>query len=314
MRAPRQKNIPASIRQRLLNYARCHNDNFQAVLTRYGAERFLYRLSRSNYSDKFVLKGASLFLNWTGEYFRPTKDLDFLSSSSSKLDELVEIIKEICSIRYKPDGIIFLPRTLYGERIREEQEHGGIRVKFEARLATAHIHLQLDIGYGDIVIPAPERKEFPTLLELSPPVIQMYPPEAMIAEKLHALVSLGMANSRMKDFYDLWILANHFEFDGGNISRAIKATFSSRGSDIPGGEPIALTSAFFDDSGKQTQWQSFLSKGSFKVKEEKLDNIIKVLRQFLLKPLKAVNEGSNFKASWKNGGPWQRLNPDSLES
>lgn len=223
---------------------------------------------------------------------------------------MVEIIKEICSIQYKQDGIKFLPRTLHGERIREEQEYGGIRVKFEARLATAHIHLQLDIGYGDIVIPAPERKEFPALLKLSPPVIQMYPPEAMIAEKLHALVSLGMANSRMKDFYDLWIMANHFEFDGGNISRAIKATFFSRGSDIPEGEPLALTSAFYKDSGKQTQWQSFLSKGSFKVKEEELDNIIRVLRQFLLKPLKAVKEGIDFKASWKKGGPWQESNED----
>jgi predicted nucleotidyltransferase component of viral defense system len=305
MKEPRQKNIPASIRQRLLDYARCNDDNFQAILTRYGAERFLYRLSRSNYSDNFVLKGASLFLNWTGEFFRPTKDLDFLSSSSHKLAELVEIIKKICSIQYKQDGIIFLLRTLHGERIREEQEYGGIRVKFEARLATAHIHMQLDIGYGDIVIPAPERKEFPTLLKLSPPVIQMYPPEAMIAEKLHALVSLGMANSRMKDFYDLWILANYFEFDGTNISRAIKATFSSRGSGIPEGEPLPLTPTYFEDLDKRTQWQAFLSKGSFKVQEEEFSTIIRVLRQFLLKPLKAVKEGRDFKASWKKGGPWQ---------
>ena len=134
----------------------------------------------------------------------------------------------------------------------------------------------------------------------------MYPPEVMIAEKLHALVSLGMTNSRMKDFYDLWVLANHFEFDGINIYRAIKATFSGRGSDIPEGEPLALTSAFFEDSGKQTQWQAFLSKGTFRLKGEELDNIILVLRRFLLKPLKAVKEGREFKDYWRKGGPWEK--------
>jgi hypothetical protein len=265
-RAP--TNVAASVRQRLLNYAHQSGDEFQRVLDLYGAERFLFRLGRSPLVEKVVLKGAMLFLKWAGELYRPTKDVDFLALGSESLEGAEQIVREICSIPSEEDGVEFLTSTVHAELIREEQEYGGTRVTFLAELGSALIHLRVDMGYGDAVPPETTIGKYPTLLDMPAPVLRMYPAEAVIAEKYQALVDLGITNSRMKDFYDLWVLAKDFAFDGRKLSAAIAATFKRRRTMIPEKEPIALSQEFGRNDLKRTQWRAFLQKGPFKVKLE----------------------------------------------
>lgn len=298
-------NVAASVRQRLLNYARRSGDEFQRVLDRYGAERFLFRLSRSPHSERFVLKGAMLFLKWAGELYRPTKDVDFLALGSENLEGAEQIVREICSTPFEEDGVEFLTETVHGELIREEQEYGGIRVTFRAKLGSARIHLRVDIGYGDAVTPEPTVEEYPTLLDMPAPVLRMYPAEAVVAEKYHTLVDLGMTNSRMKDFYDLWVLGKDFAFDGRKLSGAIASTFKRRRTAIPKKEPIALSSEFSQSDLKQTQWRAFLQKGPFKIKEEDLEKVIDSLQTFLMPPSNLLSAGRDFNGTWTPGGPWR---------
>ncbi|MFH1037489.1 MAG: nucleotidyl transferase AbiEii/AbiGii toxin family protein [PVC group bacterium] len=303
-------NMAASVRQRLLNYAHQSGDEFQRVLDRYGVERFLFRLGQSPYADKIVLKGAMLFLKWAGELYRPTKDVDFLSFGSDDLEQAELFIREICSIPVEDDGVEFLPGTVLAELIREEQEYGGTRVTFQAKLGSARIHLRVDIGYGDAVTPEPVVEKFPTLLDMPAPVLRMYPAEAVIAEKYQTLVDLGMTNSRMKDFYDLWTLARDFAFDGSKLASAITSTFKRRQTPIPEKEPVALSDEFIRDDLKRTQWRAFLRKGPFKVTEDDLGKVINALREFLMPPSRALNKVKDFAGSWPPGGPWRKKSED----
>lgn len=231
----------ASIRQRLLNRARAEGGDFQALLTRYVLERFLYRLGESPHRERFVVKGAMLFVLWEGDLHRTTRDLDLLGSGPSAIADVERAVREVLAAEVEDDGVAFDPGTVRGDLIREEQEYEGVRVTAEARVGNARVRLKIDVGFGDTVTPEAEEATFPTLLDAPPPVLRAYPKETVVAEKLQAMVALGILNIRMKDFYDVWHLSRHDAFDGPTLTGAVRATFERRGTPLPGGAPLVLT-------------------------------------------------------------------------
>ena len=307
MKAAPKVNLAASVRQRLLNIARDRRADFQLVLIQYAIERLLYRLSRSVHKDRFLLKGAMLFSVWSAEPFRPTRDLDFLGQGDSAVVAAERSFKEICRTSVEDDGLEFLVDSIEGDEIREDQEYRGVRLRFEARLAGARIPMQIDVGFGDAVIPSPEIIDYPALLDLPAPRIRAYPREVVIAEKFQALVVLGIANSRMKDFFDLWMLVSAFDFEGSRLSRAIKATFERRKTRLPSDPPLALTEDFYDTAAKQVQWSAFLRKGRLKIQEKDFKKVVLLWRSFLMPPTVALVEKHAFEAKWPARGPWRQL-------
>jgi hypothetical protein len=258
----RPRNISASVRQKLKNLATTQREDFQAILTRYALERFLYRLSRSQYSDRFVLKGALLFSIWSRKPHRATRDMDLLGFGDNSRSHLQLIFQNICQLEVPPDGLEFHSEQVNCQLIKPDQEYEGVRVNLLGNLTDTRtrISLQIDIGFGDAISPAPVMLHFPTILDFPAPQISTYPPETVVAEKFQAMVILGIANSRMKDFYDLWFLATHFEFDGQLLSTAIQMTFDRRRTLIPSFPPLALTTEFSQDQSKVAQWNAFLTK------------------------------------------------------
>lgn len=241
--------MAASHRAKLLNRSRERKEDFQFVLGRWVAERFLYRLGVSKQRDMFVLKGATLFLIWKGELSRPTRDVDLLGYGPPDIPSVVKAVREICALR-ADDGIEFDLDGIRGEAIRDDAEYDGIRVLIVAVLDKAKVTVQVDIGYGDVVDPAPVEAKVPVMLDLPPPLLRAYPPEVVIAEKFEAMVKLGTANSRMKDFFDIWMLAREQTFSMARLRRAIVATFERRKTALPQGVPTALTEAFLKDPEK----------------------------------------------------------------
>lgn len=208
-----------------MNLSRERGEDFQLVLTRYGLERLLYRLAKSPHAKEFVLKGAMLFQLWTGEPHRSTRDLDLLGMGDPSADRLRQLFQKICSLSVPDDGLVFLTDAIQAELIKKADEYQGIRLRIEACLGSAHLPLQIDIGFGDAITPGPQVVTYPTLLEFPAPQLNAYPRETVIAEKFQSMVQLGIANSRMKDFYDVWTLARQFDFDGNGLCEAIRATF-----------------------------------------------------------------------------------------
>jgi predicted nucleotidyltransferase component of viral defense system len=295
-------NLSASVRQRLLNLATERKEDFGLVLTRYGLERFLYRLSTSPHRDAFVLKGALLLQLWTAETYRPTRDLDLLGRGPSDIN-FRKVFTEVCSQDVEDDGLTFLPDTIRVERIRDEETYEGVRVRVEARLGRVRIPLQIDIGIGDTIVPASEELVYPTLLEFPAPKLHVYSKESVVAEKFEAMVKLGVANSRMKDFYDLWILAQRFEFDSGTLAAAIQSTFKTRRTALTKSSPLALRTEFYELPTKQTQWRAFLRKGGLKA-DSSLQEIIEVIREFVMPVVDGVLKGDEENQVWQPGGPW----------
>ena len=252
----RPRNIGASVRQRLLNLAHSRGQSMERLLTRYVLERLLYRLSLSPHRDRFVLKGAMLLATWFDEPHRATRDVDLLGFGDATEDALLATFREIMAVEVD-DGLSFDLKGLRIETIREELEYGGSRLRTTATLAGARIALTVDIGFGDAVEPGVEEIDLPVLLEMPSPHVRAYPPETVIAEKLHAMVILGMANSRMKDYYDVWMLTSAFEPDRERLRRAIAATFARRGTAIPSLIPDGLSENFAEDPGKLRQWAAF---------------------------------------------------------
>jgi predicted nucleotidyltransferase component of viral defense system len=261
VRKDKPRNLAASVRHRLTDLARKQGEDFQLVLTRYVIERLLYRLSRSPYRHEFILKGAMLFRVWTDQIHRPTRDLDLLSRGEPSLEANTQIFRDICGIEVEDDGLTFDPATVTAERIKEDQEYEGVRVGCRAQLGQARIDLQIDVGFGDAVVPRPANVNYPAMLGFPAPVLRAYPRETVVAEKFQAMVMLGIANSRMKDFFDIWTLANAFAFDGTCLCRAIRATFKRRKTVLPTAPPLALTAEYGADMAKVRQWQAFIKKG-----------------------------------------------------
>ena len=253
------KNTAISVRARLLDRARRDGDDFQRLLVRYAIERLLYRLSTTRHADDFVLKGATLFALWMGKPHRATKDLDLLGRGSPDVDRLVGVFQEIAAVVCSEDGMHFDPVGIEGAPIREEAAYAGVRVVVPADLAGARIRVQVDIGLGDATVPPPPLVDVTSVLDLPQPRLRAYAPETVVAEKLEALVVLGIATSRMKDLYDLDLIRRTFAFDDTLVA-AVSATFARRGTPIPTDLPIGLSDAFAADAVKRTQWTAFLRK------------------------------------------------------
>lgn len=251
------RNIGASVRQRLLNLAHARGQPLELLLTRYALERLLHRLSLSPHRSRFVLKGALLLTTWFDEPHRATRDLDLLGFGDPSEDALLAVFREVMAITVD-DGVSFDTARLQIESIREGLEYGGSRLRTTAALAGARIPIVVDVGFGDAIEPGAQDIDLPVLLEMASPRLRAYPPETVIAEKLHAMVALGLANSRMKDFYDVWMLLRRFDFDPARLRRAVEATFQRRSTPVPAFIPDGLSDAFADDPSKQAQWDAFV--------------------------------------------------------
>jgi hypothetical protein len=298
-------NIAASVRTKLLAGAQTRGEDFNLVLQRYAAERFLYRLGASRYRDKFVLKGAMLFALWGGSMYRATRDLDLTGYGQDEIPWLVDAIREICITPCPTDGLTFDPDTVQAEPIRDESDYGGFRVRLSALLDSAQIRLQVDVGFGNAIVPGAQDEEYPTLLNGPPPLIRAYPREAVVAEKLHAMVVLGSATSRLKDFYDLYVLSRLFPFAGDTLTRSIAATFERRKTAIPEALPVALAPAFFAEEDRAVQWRAYLDRNGLPGAPADFSLVGERLRLFLVEPLRALVEQAKFQMSWEPEGPWQ---------
>ena len=306
MSKPIPKNLPASIRQRLLDLAKERKDDFGLILVKYGLERILYRLSRSAYREVFVLKGALLFELWTQDTYRPTRDADFLGRGDNAPERLVRIFRELTAMEVEPDGLIFDSKSVQAQRITKDEDHNGVRVTFTATLDKARIPVQIDIGFGDTVTPAPVESDYPTFLAAPAPRLFVYPKETVVAEKFEAIVSLGIANTRMKDFYDLEVLSRRFRFKGEILKEAIDKTFANRRTELPEtGIPLAFTIEFYDNQAKKKQWTAFSTKNGPAVKTPELKTVVEVLKIFLAPIAIAARENKSFGQEWEPGGPWR---------
>ena len=226
------KNIAASIHQRLLNQARQEGRPFNELLQYYAMERFLYRLGSSEHAKKFVLKGALMFTAWRTSKTRSTMDIDLLGNCSNAIDEASAIIRDICTTKVEPDGLSFDANSITAENITEDADYQGIRLRIRGNLGTARVRLQIDIGFADVVVPRPTILDYPVILDLPAPQLYCYTKESTIAEKFQAMIKLGILNSRMKDFYDIWLMSQVFDFEGGILVEAVKETFNRRKTEI----------------------------------------------------------------------------------
>lgn len=305
MTARRPTNVPHSVHQRLLARARKEGRPLQELLRYFAIERFLFRLGRSSQSQWFLLKGALLLQLWDSPLSRPTVDIDLLGRMAVSEASLAEIVLECLAQEVPEDGIRFDPRSVRTEVIRLDARYQGVRVRVMAHLGKIPLPIQVDVGFGDTVVPEPAWIDFPSLLDFPAPRLLAYPPETSIAEKFHAMVDLEMANSRMKDFYDIWTLARKRDFDGRVLGGAIQATFERRETPVPAEAPPALTAAFVENLVKQTQWNAFLRKGRLDDGSKSLGDVVGFLRDFLMPPSVAVAAGKPFEMGWSAGGPWQ---------
>lgn len=254
--ADRRKNSPASVRQRLLNLARGKGKVFDVVLVTYGLERLMYRLSISEHRDSFVLKGGMLVTLWIGNENRVTRDADFLGFGEPTEERLIAAFSEVMS-QHADDGLVYDIDNMSARPIREEQQYGGIRLRTVASLEKTQIPIVVDVGFGDATIAPEFTIEYPTLLDMPAARIRAYPPASVVAEKFHAIVTLGLVNSRMKDYYDLWAILNSQRIDEDELAGAINATFSRRETEIPMTVPDGLTDEFSADPQKKQQWATY---------------------------------------------------------
>ncbi len=299
-------NIGASVRGRLLKLAKERREDYQLLLARYANERLLHRLSVSPYASAFVLKGAALFTLWTGRAHRATRDLDLLGFGEPTEVRLRAIFEEVLGLAVDDDGVRFDVASLEVGPIREDQEYGGVRITLRADIAGARVRLQVDVGFGDAITPGPELVEFPPLLDFAAPKMRAYPRPTVVAEKLDAMVKLDMSNSRMKDFFDVVIMARTFSFDGDELVRAIRATFERRGTALPEGLPVALTDAFATDATKRAQWAGFVRKAGASIEVGDFGEVVREARGFLAEPLAACRGSEAWALEWPPPGPWKR--------
>lgn len=298
-------NIAASVKARLLQRAHEDGEDFNSLLVRYVLERLLYRLGASEHANEFVLKGALLFVAWSARPHRATKDLDLLGSGSPDPARLAGIFREVCQVAGVDDGVAFLADTVRAEPIREDAVYDGIRLRFSAQLGTAKIPVQVDVGFGDATTPEPQPLVLPVLLDFPPPRLRAYARESTIAEKLHAMVELGLGNSRMKDYYDLWFLSNEYPFDGNVLANAVRATFDRRQTALPHAEPVGLSDDFALDAVKVAQWAAFLRRARLRKEAPPLGPLVASLRAFLMPVVNAAADPSAFETEWRPGGPWE---------
>lgn len=298
-------NLPASVAARLLNLAKQRGDVYQTLLTSYCYERFLYRLGKSEVSERFVLKGAMLLRLWSDQPYRATRDLDLLRRGKGSFDAILRDLREICSVPVEPDAVTFDAEAVEIDTIRAEDESVGTRAKLPARSGKARLSLQIDMGRGDSVWPAPRSCAYPALLDFPPPQVLAYPREAVVAEKLEAMEVLGDRNSRIKDFFDLHFLACHFAFDRETLTEAVRRTFARRKTPVPSEPPIGLTPAYWENPSRPAQIRAFARRADLEVDGGPPPDLADVLAAFLLPVLDDLHRSARRQGTWPPGGPWQ---------
>lgn len=281
--------LARSLQARLARHARSAGVDPNLMLTRYAVERFLYRLSRSPHAERFVLKGALLLLAWLGDALRPTRDADLLGFGDLSDEELAGIFREVCETPVEADGMAYADDSVRVEPIRADDNYGGQRVTLRAQMGAARLTVQVDIGIGDAVTPAPEWLEYPSLLDLPRPRLRAYPRETVIAEKLHAMEHLGLRNSRMKDYFDVHALLREGMVDEAQLAAAIAATFARRKTGLPDGMLQGLGDGFAEDETRKAQWQQFLTRNRLGASGD-LAQIVAKIRSLITEPLRQARQ------------------------
>ena len=296
------KNMGHSVNACLKHIATVRKVSFDYLLLRYAYERFLYRLGQSVHASRFVLKGASAFSVWFGPMFRVTRDTDLLCHGNPAPEHLIQCFRDICETEVPDDGIRFDTSSITSSEIKKDAKYRGIRIMFNACIHQAKTTMQFDIGFGDSVYPEAVLQEYPKILDdFEPPNILVYPRYTVVAEKFEAIVTLGMLNSRLKDYFDIWLLSERFDFDYLLHKQAITKTFQRRESELPKEMPIGLTSVFFLDAIKQSQWRAFLRKVMPEQRPDNLQSAVERIVAFL-RPF-MTSEIFPF-ARWKAGKRW----------
>jgi predicted nucleotidyltransferase component of viral defense system len=298
-------NTAASVRARLLNVAATTREDYNVLLVRYALERLLYRLSVSKHRNRFVLKGAMLFVVWRGALHRATRDLDLLGFGDPAPTAVEEAMRELCAVVVDDDGLVFDPASVRAEAIRPEEEYGGVRVTLRAMLGTAKLDLQVDVGFGDAITPAAVETSFPSILGQKPALIKAYPRETVVAEKIEAIVSRGLLNSRLKDYYDLLFLAESYAFKGTELVDAVRATLGRRKTAVPSGIPEGLSQAYASDPIKQSMWSVLIKKSGLVTEKHSLPEVVGEVSKFVLPVLEAAHGEQPFNRNWAAGGPWR---------
>ncbi|RME96006.1 MAG: nucleotidyl transferase AbiEii/AbiGii toxin family protein [Alphaproteobacteria bacterium] len=292
-----------SIRRRIANEMRQRGDDPGVGLQRYAVERLLYRLGESHYRERYVLKGATLFAIW-GTAYRPTRDIDFTGYGSADQNDVIQDFREICDIPDPVDELVFDTDTITAEPIRDGSEYDGLRVRIRAWLGKSQISVQIDVGFGNAIVPPPEETEVRTILGDPPPQILAYPRESVVAEKLHAMVTLGERNSRYKDFYDLYAVASGFPFDRDTLVRAVRATFERRSTPITEALPAPLTAPFYADEERLTQWRAYVTRNGLDGAPTDFQQVGDLLTRFLRPVWEALGDSGGSAGDWPPGGPW----------
>ena len=298
------KNTSASVRARLLNLARSTGRDFQELTIRYTVERFLARLAESEHKERFILKGAMLYIPWKLDDKRTTMDLDLLGFGNPDMENLRIVFQQICDTGIEDDGLIFNKESVTVTQIREESVYDGVRIIVRVILGSMPIRLQVDVGFGDQIVPSPQLAEFPALFAEHGPVIRSYSPETVIAEKFNAMIVLGMANSRMKDYFDIWMLSRNFTIEADVLREAIRQTFNKRRTEFPKTEPIALSEEFFRNESKQSQWKGFVRRQRRLDTAPSLSEIIEALRTFLLPVVSGIDTEVLTVETWSPEQGW----------
>jgi len=298
------KNTAASVHRRLLNKAKDTTRPFNEIMQHFAIERFIYRLSKSPHADRFLLKGALMFLAWTGPESRPTMDIDFLGKLDNSLEVIAAVVKDACKMEVEPDGMVFHSETVTAAKITEGADYDGVRCRVRGSLAKVRISLQIDIGFGDVIVPGPCKVAYPALLDFPPPELNGYTKESTIAEKFQAMVKLGVLNSRMKDFYDIWFLSRMFDFRGETLAEAIEKTFENRNTPITV-NPTVFDLFFTKDKDKKVQWLGFIKKAKLTDAPESFEDVAAAIKVFLEPIAASIVERQTFHAIWTPPGPWR---------
>ncbi|MDR7927034.1 nucleotidyl transferase AbiEii/AbiGii toxin family protein [Acidithiobacillus thiooxidans] len=296
-------NFAASIRARLFNHAKRRGDDYQRVLTRYAIERLLFRLSQTEAVERYMLKGAMLFVTWPEHIFRPTGDLDLLGHGDPDPVVIRDLFTRVCQVGVPDDGIVFDPTTLKIESVRETDKYQGVQLSLKGELATAVIHVQVDIGFGDHVYPPPTRQTFPSLLpDLPAANILMYPPETVVAEKFEAMIRFGEANGRIKDFHDIWVTTRIFPFDLPSLVEAVGGTLRRRETSIPTEMPVGLTETFRTVAERKGLWSGFLRRNPPTLQPPAFVDLQKDLRHFFVPVIASLALPEGAEARWDPDG------------
>jgi hypothetical protein len=306
---PNKSNMGQSVFTRLLNIAKQSGETHQYLLTRYAIERLLYRLSISEYAEQFILKGGTLLLAWQGKNHRVTRDVDFLGIGTSRIADIKQIFKTICLIPTIDDGVIFLPERMMGEEIMENKRYAGARITLIAQIYSAKQTIQVDIGFGDVIIPRREKLAYPSQLDMPAPQLWVYPKYTVIAEKFETMISLGIINSRLKDFYDVWLMARLFDFEGEILKQAIKSTFERRNRPLPANTPSAFTPEFYADKDRVIQWGSFIKRDIINQTGEivTFTEVIQSIQSFIMPVIESSKQDQSFNAIWSKANlAWAR--------